>query len=150
MNCWQRPEDMSYLRPVSICNSTASDLAGEIVAALSAASLVFREDTGYSGELIKGAEKLFELATAVDPRMQGTYTRSDACGGQARQFYNSSGFEDELVWAGTWLFFATGNTTYLRNATEKFASAETEEMPSEKWIFYWNNKITANAVILIL
>ncbi|KAL6316944.1 hypothetical protein AAG906_024482 [Vitis piasezkii] len=117
VNCWQRPEDMSYLRPVSICNSTASDLAGEIVAALSAASLVFREDTGYSGELIKGAEKLFELATAVDPRMQGTYTTSDACGGQARQFYNSSGFEDELVWAGTWL-----------NATEKFASAETEEI----------------------
>ena len=140
---------MSYSRPVSICNSTASDLAGEIVAALSAASLVFGEDKTYSGELIKGAEKLFELATAVDPSAQGTYTMSDACGGQARQFYNSSGFEDELVWAGTWLFFATGNTTYLGSVTQKWTSAQTEEIPSEKWIFDWNNKITANAVILI-
>lgn len=140
---------MSYARPVSICNSSASDLAGEIVAALSAASMVFRENMAYSRELIHGAEKLFELTTAVDARVQGTYTMSDACGGQARQFYNSSGFEDELVWAGTWLFFATGNTTYLRHATDKFASAETEEMASEKWILDWNNKNTANSVILI-
>lgn len=139
---------MSYSRPVSICNSTASDLAGEIVAALSAASLVFREDEAYSGELIKGAEKLFELANSVNPGEQATYTMSDACGGQARQFYNSSGFENELVWAGTWLFFATGNTTYLGSATEKWTAAETEEMPSEKWIFDWNNKITATSVIL--
>ncbi|OMO58772.1 hypothetical protein COLO4_34389 [Corchorus olitorius] len=48
MNCWQRPEDMSYKRPVSVCDERASDLAGEIVAALSAASIVFKDEKKYS------------------------------------------------------------------------------------------------------
>ena len=55
---------MDYQRPVSICDKTASDLAGEIVAALSAASLVFKDDDGlYSGKLVKAAGELFESAT---------------------------------------------------------------------------------------
>ncbi|KAF9687110.1 hypothetical protein SADUNF_Sadunf02G0059600 [Salix dunnii] len=31
--CWQRPEDMNYLRPVSACSERAADLAGETMAA---------------------------------------------------------------------------------------------------------------------
>uniref|UniRef100_A0A6N2LST2 Endoglucanase n=1 Tax=Salix viminalis TaxID=40686 RepID=A0A6N2LST2_SALVM len=118
VTCWQRPEDMNYLRPVSACNETASDLAGEIVAALSAASIVFKEDTGYSVKLIQSAEKLFEVATKNDTgHHQGTYTAVEDCGGEARTYYNSSGYQDELIWGGTWLFFATGNTSYLGYAT---------------------------------
>ncbi|CAK9134738.1 unnamed protein product [Ilex paraguariensis] len=149
INCWQRPEDMNYPRPVSVCDSTASDLAGEIMAALSAASMVLKEDKDYLGKLIKAAEKLYELATKEGPdHKQGMYTMNDDCGGQARQFYNSSGYKDELVWGGTWLFFATGNFTYLEFATNNFTSAEKEELSVEKGIFYWNNKLTASAVIL--
>ncbi|KAK3028859.1 LOW QUALITY PROTEIN: hypothetical protein RJ639_038544 [Escallonia herrerae] len=145
ISCWQRPEDMSYERLVSKCDSTASDLAGEIIAALSAASMVFKN---YSGNLIDRAENLFDHVMKEGPNLQGTYTANIACGGQARQFYNSSGYKDELVWGGTWLFFATGNTTYLKYATEKFALAEEEELVFEKGIFYWNNKLTASAVLL--
>ncbi|KAG5246022.1 endoglucanase [Salix suchowensis] len=149
VTCWQRPEDMNYLRPVSACNETASDLAGEIVAALSAASIVFKEDTGYSIKLIKSAEKLFEVATTNDTgHHQGTYTAVEDCGGEARTYYNSSGFQDELIWGGTWLFFATGNTYYLGYATGNFNAAEGEETASEQGVFYWNNKLTANAVLL--
>ncbi|KAK2985457.1 hypothetical protein RJ640_030984 [Escallonia rubra] len=148
ISCWQRPEDMSYERLVSKCDSTASDLAGEIIAALSAASMVFKEDANYSGNLIDRAENLFDHVTKEGPNLQGTYTANIACGGQARQFYNSSGYKDELVWGGTWLFFATGNTTYLEYATDQFASAEEEELVFEKGIFYWNNKLTASAVLL--
>ncbi|KAK3043814.1 hypothetical protein RJ639_000513 [Escallonia herrerae] len=150
ISCWQRPEDMSYERLVSKCDSTASDLAGEIIAALSAASMVFKEDANYSGNLIDRAENLFDHVSKEGPNLQGTYTANIACGEQARQFYNSSGYKDELVWGGAWLFFATGNTTYLEYATEKFASAEEEELVFEKGIFYWNNKLTASAVSYIL
>ncbi|XP_052188725.1 endoglucanase 25-like [Diospyros lotus] len=149
INCWQRPEDMNYKRPVLVCGGAASDLAGEIVAALSAASLVFRDDKDYSRKLIDAAEELFETARSVDKKQQGTYTSIDDCGGQARQFYNSSGYKDELVWGGTWLFFATGNNSYLQYATDNFHAAEEEEMPSEKGILYWNNKLTAIAVLLM-
>ncbi|KAG5246021.1 endoglucanase [Salix suchowensis] len=149
VTCWQRPEDMNYLRPVSACNETASDLAGEIVAALSAASIVFKEDTGYSIKLIHSAEKLFEVATKNDTgHHQGTYSSVEDCGGEARTYYNSSGYQDELIWGGTWLFFATGNTSYLGYAAGNFNAAEGEETASEQGVFYWNNKLTANAVLL--
>ncbi|KAI5330452.1 hypothetical protein L3X38_029850 [Prunus dulcis] len=149
INCWQRPEDMNYKRTVSFCDNTASDLAGEIVAALSAASLVFKENNVYSGELVTAAEKLFESAiTKLDTARQGTYTKVDACGGEAINFYNSSGHQDELVWGGTWLFFATGDNSYLGYATEEFDYAVGNETSADKGVFYWNNKLTANAVLL--
>ncbi|KAL5846293.1 hypothetical protein ACOSQ3_009817 [Xanthoceras sorbifolium] len=148
-NCWQRPEDMSYERPVYTCNSKATDMAGEIIAALSAASIVFKEDNVYSGQLIKAAEKLYDFATKNDTgHEQGTYTEISACGGEARKFYNSTGYIDELIWGGTWLFFATGNNSYLEYATEKFKAAEDEEAISDRGNFYWNNKLTATAVLL--
>jgi endoglucanase len=140
---------MNYPRPISKCDITASDLAGEIVAALSAASLVFKEDQAYSRNLVEAAEKLFELATKEDSQKQGTYTMVDDCGGEARNFYNSSGYEDELGWGGTWLFFATGNTSYLEDVSKRYELAKTEEKPFDKGIFYWNNKLTANGVILL-
>ncbi|PON76294.1 Glycoside hydrolase [Parasponia andersonii] len=150
INCWQRPEDMEYPRPVSSCDSSAaSDLAGEIVAALSAASIAFKEESDYSKKLVKTAEELFDLASRKDPSQQGTYTRLDDCGREARNFYNSSGYLDELVWGGTWLFFATGNTSHLEYATGQiFTSAQSNETSLDKGLFYWNNKFTANAVLL--
>ncbi|XVF39121.1 hypothetical protein PTKIN_Ptkin01aG0010100 [Pterospermum kingtungense] len=148
INCWQRPEDMRYKRPVSVCDATASDLAGEIVAALSAASMVFKEEKEYSVRLTKAAEKLYEVAEKEDQIHRAeTYTTIDACGGAARKFYNSSGYKDELVWGGTWLYFATGNHTYLDYATANFAAAAKNETMADKGIFYWNNKLTANAVL---
>lgn len=149
-NCWQRPEDMRYKRPVSSCDETASDLAGEIIAALSAASLAFKEDKKYSTNLAKTAIELFDIVTKLDDRGsgQGTYTTKDECGGQAKEFYNSTGYKDELVWGGTWLFFATGNASYLRYATENLVSAENEELSVDKGVFYWNNKINAIAVCI--
>lgn len=132
---------MTYQRPASTCDITASDLAGEIVAALSAASLVFKDDQAYSKDLVDAAEKLFELATNVDSTKQGTYTTVDACGGEARNFYNSSGYLDELIWGGTWLFFATGNTSYLKDATKRYDDAEKDKIPFDEGIFYWNNKL---------
>ncbi|KAI3464632.1 hypothetical protein Pfo_021295 [Paulownia fortunei] len=149
INCWQRPEDMNYPRPVSACDDTAADLAGEIVAGMSAASLVFTGDKEYSKRLVQAAEELFDLATRQESSHKpGMYTENDACGGQARDFYNSSSYVDELVWGGTWLFFATGNSTYLKYATDNFVAAEEEELLSEKGIFYWNNKLTANAILM--
>ncbi|KDP43035.1 hypothetical protein JCGZ_25221 [Jatropha curcas] len=150
ISCWQRPEDMNYKRPVSSCGAAAaSDLAGEIVAALSAASIVFKEDNAYSAQLINSAEILFEVVTKNDTdHKHGTYTSVDDCGGEARRFYNSSGYKDELVWGGTWLFFATGNNFYFRYATDHFSAAKEEEIVPEKGIFYWNNKLTSTAVLL--
>ncbi|GJZ63095.1 endoglucanase 12-like protein, partial [Tanacetum coccineum] len=42
--CWQRPEDMDYNRPTQMITDRGFDLAGEMVAALASASIVFRDD----------------------------------------------------------------------------------------------------------
>lgn len=136
---------MRYIRPVSVCNDTAADLAGEVVAGMAAASLALADDKRHSQELVEAAEKLFNLGTRHNDSHKYT-DGGEACGGRAKAFYTSSGYIDELVWGGTWLFFATGNASYLKYASDNFAAAEEEELPSEKGIFYWNNKLTANAV----
>ncbi|KAM3361099.1 endoglucanase 10 [Capsicum galapagoense] len=147
LTCWQRPEDMNYPRLVSVCDiSSASDLAGEMSAAMSAASLVLKEDENIAEKLVKAAEELFILAIGTEK--QGTYTTNDDCGGKARQFYDSTSYKDELVWGGLWLFFATGNKTYLKYATENFASAVKEQVDSDEGVFDWNNKITATSILL--
>ncbi|WJX34109.1 cellulase [Trifolium repens] len=148
ISCWQRPEDMSYARPVSVCDGSATDLAAEIVAALSASSMVFKEDKDYSGKLVLAAERLYEIVTREDPKKQGTYTSVDACGKQARMLYNSTSYKDELAWGATWLFLATKETRYLANATEFFLSAKSDETNLDKEVFYWNNKLNAVAVLL--
>ena len=137
---------MNYARPVSICDSSASDLGGEVVAALSAASMVFKDDKDYSGKLVKAAESIHKAVTREDPKKQGTYTMVDACGKQARNFYKSSSYKDELAWGATWLFLATGNKTYLEYATEAFISAKSNETSFDRGVFDWNNKLNAIAV----
>lgn len=135
---------MKHNRPVFTCGITASDLSGEMIAAMAASSLVFEEDKSYSKSLIQASESLFDLATKHSN--QATYTADGVCGGGARSFYNSTSYKDELVWGATWLFFATGNLTYLTYATDYFEIARQDELPSDRGIFYWNNKIPATAV----
>jgi len=56
--CWERPEDMDTPRSVFKVdkNNPGSDIAGEIAAALAAASIVFRKcDPSYSNHLLQRA-----------------------------------------------------------------------------------------------
>lgn len=56
--CWERPEDMDTPRSVFKVdsNNPGSDIAGEIAAALAAASIVFRQcDPSYSNLLLQRA-----------------------------------------------------------------------------------------------
>ncbi|KAG6531242.1 endoglucanase 25-like [Zingiber officinale] len=145
--CWQRPEDMSYRRPVFKCSMSASDLAGEMIAAMAAASIVFdQDDASYSATLVHTSEMVYDLATKN--LIHGSYARDKDCGFEAAMLYNSTSYKDELVWGATWLFFATGNSSYLDYATGNFEAAVEEVVPSDEGVFYWNNKVAANAVLL--
>lgn len=140
---------MNYLRPVSRCGATASDLAGEVVAGLSAASLVFKDNVDYARQLMERATTLFDLTIQQEPSRQGTHTTNHECGGEALPYYNSTSFRDELVWGATWLFLATGNSSYLTYATGNFTSAVDEEVKGgDKGVLYWNNKQLGNVVII--
>ncbi|KAL3630955.1 Endoglucanase 7 [Castilleja foliolosa] len=143
--CWQRPEDMSYPRPVLTATS-APDLGAEMAAAMAAASIVFRDDPSYSKRLVKGAETVFGFAREEGRR--AAYSRANPAFVEA--FYNSTGYFDEHMWGAAWLFYATGNGSYLELATSMkiAANANALSVVPDLSVLSWDNKLPAVMLIL--
>ncbi|XP_051151006.1 endoglucanase 10 isoform X2 [Andrographis paniculata] len=140
--CWDRPEDMSEGRPLTQVNSSApgSDVAGETAAALASASLVFRtSDSAYSDSLLKHAKQLFKFADAYRNSYSVTVP-------EVQNFYNSTGFGDELLWAASWLYHATGDKAYFEYVTGKNGD-DFANWGSPTW-FSWDNKLAGAQVLL--
>ncbi|OVA02725.1 Glycoside hydrolase [Macleaya cordata] len=129
--CWQRPEEMTTPRTTFKIDAKhpGSDLAGETAAALAAASIAFQKsDPQYSSTLLGHAKQLFEFGRDH----VGLYQSSIPAAGE---FYKSSGYEDELLWAAIWLHRAIGgqNDTYLDYVLEG-SGGDTRTM------FSWDDK----------
>eukprot|EP00246_Nothoceros_aenigmaticus_P007880 TRINITY_DN220_c0_g1_i1.p1 TRINITY_DN220_c0_g1~~TRINITY_DN220_c0_g1_i1.p1 ORF type:complete len:637 (+),score=97.03 TRINITY_DN220_c0_g1_i1:310-2220(+) len=144
--CWVSPEDMQYDRP---CWSTTSapEVAAEMAAALAAASIVFADDQKYSSKLIFGAKSLYDFARANG----GRTLYMNAGDPDARNFYNSTGYWDEHLWGAAWLFYATGNITYLNLATalERANNADFANTTRPSYgVLSWDNKLIAVQVLM--
>ncbi|GJW08679.1 endoglucanase 24-like protein [Tanacetum coccineum] len=90
-DCWERPEDMDTDRTVYTVHApnAASDVAGEMAAALAASSIAFRQsDPQYANMLLSTATRVFGYADTY----RGAYSdNADIRGG------------DELLWGAAWL-----------------------------------------------
>lgn len=140
--CWNRPEDMTEPRPLTQVNASfpGSDVAAETAAALASASLVFKSsDSKYSDTLLKHAKQLFTFAD----NHRGLYSKSIP---EVQTYYNSTGYGDELLWAASWLFHATKDTTYFDYVTGKNGEAFAN-FGSPTW-FSWDNKLAGAQVLL--
>ncbi|XP_042067167.1 endoglucanase 13-like [Salvia splendens] len=136
-SCWMRPEDMTTPRTAYKIDDQhpGSDLAGETAAAFAAAGIAFRSsDRRYSSRLINHAKQLFDFAT----KRTSVYQNSIPVAGQ---FYSSSGYEDELLWAAVWLRQATNDNKYL----EFIKSANSG---GTRGMFSWDDKY-AGAQVLV-
>nr|ADB12483.1 endo-beta-1,4-glucanase [Coptotermes formosanus] len=138
---WGRPEDMTMARPAYKIDAArpGSDLAGETAAALAAASIVFKGvDSSYSANLLDRAKQLFDFAD----KHRGKYSDSIT---DARNFYASGDYKDELVWAATWLYRATNDNTYLTKAESLY-----NEFGLGNWngALNWDNKVSGVQVLL--
>ncbi|XP_060582482.1 endoglucanase A-like [Ruditapes philippinarum] len=134
---WGRPEDMKMPRPAfKITESKpGSDVAGETAAAMAAGSLVFKHiNATYANILLTHAKQLYEFAT----QFKGKYSDSVSA---AAGFYRSGDYQDELGWAGAWLYEATGENTYL-------ADAEANRVSGAGWGDSWDDKTTYTNVLL--
>ncbi|MFS8030518.1 putative cellulase [Helianthus anomalus] len=142
--CWQRPEDMDYKRPSQRIQAGA-DLAGEMAAALAAASIVFKDDADYSKKLVKGATTVWTFAR--DGGKRSPYSRGNLF---ITPYYNSTGYYDEYMWGSAWMYYATGNSSYLWLATQaglpRHARAFTNT-PSQR-VLSWDNKAPAAMLLL--
>ncbi|KAG2260476.1 hypothetical protein Bca4012_008405 [Brassica carinata] len=141
--CWERPEDMDTPRSVFKVdkNNPGSDIAGEIAAALAAASIVFRKcDPSYSNLLLQRAITVFAFAN----KYRGPYSAGlmpEVC-----PFYCSySGYQDELLWGAAWLHKATSNPTYLSYVQDNGRNLGADEFDN---MFSWDNKHVGARILL--
>jgi len=141
---WGRPEEMTMNRPAFkiTADSPGSDLAGETAAALAAGYIYFnlRGDADYANNCLEHARGLFKFADEY----RGSYSDSIT---QAGDFYNSwSGYNDELVWAATWMAKATGEGEFKSKA-EFFYNEfnDVQQVPVE---FSWDNKVAGCQLLL--
>ncbi|MCO5562776.1 hypothetical protein L7F22_016408 [Adiantum nelumboides] len=141
--CWQRPEDMDESRPSYILNTSmpGSEVAAEVAAAMASASLVFRKDqASYSETLVKHARELFHFANTS----RDSYTSSYPV---EQTYYNSTSFGDELLWAASWLYHATGEESFLTYATGSDGELYAEWDKAPAWLS-WDNKVPGVQVLL--
>lgn len=141
-SCWDRPEDMTGPRPLTQVNTSTpgTEVAAETAAAMASASLVFKSiDSAYSSLLLKHATQLFTFAD----KHRKSYSISIP---EVKTYYNSTGYGDELLWAASWLYHATGEQSYIDYVTgengEEFAN-----WGSPTW-FSWDNKLAGTQVLL--
>ncbi|GLJ18832.1 hypothetical protein SUGI_0336430 [Cryptomeria japonica] len=142
--CWMRPEDMDYSRPV-IRTNAGPDLAAEMAAALAATSIVFNDDRTHSKKLVRGAELLYKFAR--DGSKRSRYSSGNP---EIAQFYNSSGYYDEYIWGATWMYFASGDSSYLSLATlpAMAKNAGAFRGGPSYGVFSWDNKLPGAQVLL--
>nr|AGP76414.1 endo-beta-1,4-glucanase [Macrotermes carbonarius] len=138
---WGRPEDMTMSRPAFKIDASnpGSDLAAETAAALAATSIVFKTvDPSYSNDLITHAKQLFDFAN----NYRGKYSDSIT---DAKSYYSSYDYRDELVWAAAWLYRATNDSTYLNKAESLY-----NEFGLQDWngAFRWDSKVSGVQVLL--
>lgn len=132
--CWQRPEAMTEERPTLQINTSfpGTEVAAETAAAMASASLVFKKlNSSYSNMLLMHAQQLFTFADTY----RGSYSLSIP---QVQEYYNSTGYGDELLWAAAWLYHATGDHSYLDYVTE-INGQEFASWGSASW-FSWDDK----------
>lgn len=139
---WGAPEKMTMARPAFKIDTAGpgADLAGETAAALAASSLLFRKaDPAYSAQLLEHARQLFAFAE----QFPGKYSDSVP---QAREFYPSSGYHDELAWAAAWLYCATREPEYLARAESLYTYKLRSTLLARTHT--WDDKRYGTAVLL--
>ncbi|XP_020089954.1 endoglucanase 8 [Ananas comosus] len=132
--CWVRPENMKTPRTLyKIDQSTpGTEIAAETAAAMAASSIVFRDsDRKYARRLLNKAKLLFEFAR----NYKGTYD------GECPFYCSYSGYNDELLWAASWLYLATKRQNYFKYITEEAVTASVAE-------FSWDLKYAGVQVLL--
>ncbi|KAI5055604.1 hypothetical protein GOP47_0029125 [Adiantum capillus-veneris] len=139
--CWERPEDMDTPRSVFWVDASkpGSDLAGEIAAALAAASLAFKaHDPSYSNILLARAKRVFQFANTY----RGCY--SNAFSNAVCPYYCSySGYEDELLWGAAWMYKATHEHEFM-----EFIVNNKQQLAERSPPFSWDDKHAGIHVLL--
>ncbi|CAG8618936.1 9352_t:CDS:2 [Gigaspora margarita] len=143
---WGPDTGMPYPRP-SLCIDASrhgTDVAAEAAAALASASLLFRtkfNQPDYANLLLQHAVDLFNFA---ETKPHQVYTVAVP---QAKEAYESSRYDDKLVFAALWLFQATNQIGYLDRAIHYFNEFSQDEWTSA---INWDDHSGSNYILLAM
>lgn len=138
---WGAAETVEYRMDRPAYKVTKSEpgsaVCGETAASLAICSILYKDvDSAYSSECLKHAKSLYKFAR--DTKSDDGYTAANG-------FYNSwSGFYDELAWAGAWLYLATDDDTYLKNAEADYPNGNQDY----NWAMCWDDVHIGAAMML--
>eukprot|EP01114_Cavostelium_apophysatum_P008666 TRINITY_DN2133_c0_g1_i1.p1 TRINITY_DN2133_c0_g1~~TRINITY_DN2133_c0_g1_i1.p1 ORF type:complete len:1063 (-),score=160.59 TRINITY_DN2133_c0_g1_i1:48-3236(-) len=110
------PEEYNLNRPTYKLTTTnrATEIVCETAAAMASASLVFRNSNAtYADLLLAHARQLYTFGVVYN----GTVATSIP---NHQSYYPSNGYQDEIAWAGIWLYKATGEEAYLTDAINRY------------------------------
>lgn len=179
---WGYPENFTAARPSYYVPTSfgVADLAGSMSAAFSSSAMAFRStNKAYAQGLLDTAVDLYKtgqahpglyLARTILPTCypefskqnilaSGTVSPQGVCAspydslkGSAAFWYNSTSYLDDMAWAATWLYSATGQIQYLSDAysywTQHRNPAFGESMVDSQLLFNWNNVFWGTTVML--
>ncbi len=134
---WGAPEaqgDRSTVFKVDASNP-GSDVCGEAAAALALMYFNYYSiDSSYAETCLAKAKTLYALG-------KSNYGLS-----QGQGFYTSSSYQDDLAWAASWLYKATGDASYLSDA-EGFLATSTG-VHQDEWTMCWDNMYTPAEIVM--
>ncbi|KAJ6726798.1 ENDOGLUCANASE [Salix purpurea] len=96
-------------------------------------------------QLAKGAATVYAFARD-NGRRRAYSTGND----YIEPYYNSTGYYDEYIWGATWLYYATGNISYLKLATQPGFAKHSKALSRVSYLSVpsWDNKLPAAMLLL--
>ncbi len=137
-NFWGPPEDMTMSRPTYSCDSSrkCSEVAGEMAAAFASGAIALAPDMHYAATLVEMAKKVYLYGK--------TYQGNNGYTATEGAYASNSGYNDELAWAGVWLYLATNEVAYL-NEAKSFLSKANDGI---YWSHSWDNVSNGTRLLL--
>ncbi len=136
---WGPCEIMTMERPSYKLDASnpGSTVTAESAAALAAGAVIFeKDDPAYADECLKQAKAYYDFAAKY---------LSDDGYKEANGYYDShSGFYDELSFAATWLYLATGDKSYEADAKKWFDQKNCDC----RWTLCWDDASYGTALIM--
>ena len=144
---WCSAEVMQMERPAYKLdmNNPGSAVCAGTAASLAACAVVYKDiDPAYAQTCLKHSKELLAFAEAT--KSDSGYMK------QAAGYYSSfSGFDDEISWASTWLFIATGDESYIDKAKQYSAGWEKKDQTDEiayTWAQSWDDVHIGTCLLL--
>ncbi|MEN8907154.1 MAG: glycoside hydrolase family 9 protein [Clostridiales bacterium] len=136
---WGPPEEQTTDRPTY--RNAGSDILGQTAGSLALMYINYKDvNSSYANTCLSTAKSMFNVGK------NNMSVRSNVANG----YYTSSSNYDDMVWAGIWLYLATGDNSYL-TPLETWIEVKNDygdNQYQKPWTYCWDDVTLANMTML--